>query len=149
MIIRVGQVDLLADQADLEVALAPALADAGVEHRRLAARIGADDEHGVGTIDAGDGRVENIRRPAEAGIELGAILAAIEVGRAERRHERPQGEHLLDRGEVAGNRSDALRLRRLHLAGNGGEGFAPSRGCQAAIAPDRAGRGAGSSGRPR
>ncbi len=60
MLVGIGEVDPLADQPDLEVALAPPPADAGVEHRRFAARIGADDENGVGAIDAGDARVEQV-----------------------------------------------------------------------------------------
>ena len=56
VLIGVGELRRLADDADLEAALAPALQDARVEHRRLEARIGADEQDRVGLVDAGDGR---------------------------------------------------------------------------------------------
>ena len=93
---RIGQVDLLADQADPHAALAPAAPNARVEHRRLAARIRADEQDDVGVVDAGDGRVEDVARPAALRVELGAVLAAIEMRRAEGLHQRLQREHLLD-----------------------------------------------------
>src|SRR5882672_4667965 len=62
---------------------APALADARVEHRRLAARIGAHDQQRVRLLDAGDGGVEQIGRPAPFRVERLALLAAIEILRAE------------------------------------------------------------------
>ena len=82
----VGEIGLLADHTDLELAAAPALADARVQNRRLLSRIGADDHQPVGLVDAGDRRVEKIARAAERGIKCGAILPAIDVGRAEPRH---------------------------------------------------------------
>ena len=79
----IGEVGPLADEADDEAALAPALADAGIEHGRFQARVGADEQDGVGLLDAGDGGVEQIAGAAEPGIELGAVLPAIEVARAQ------------------------------------------------------------------
>ena len=109
ILVRIGQVGPLADQPDREIAHAPALADAGVEHRRFPARIGADDEQRVGLLDAGDGGVEQIARPAPARIERRAVLPAIDVRDAEPRHQVLEREHLLDRGEIAGDGADALR----------------------------------------
>ena len=39
-----------------QLAVQPALADARVQHRRLAARVGADQQDRVGLLDAGDRR---------------------------------------------------------------------------------------------
>ena len=60
--VSVSQIGLFADDADQAVALQPALADAGVEHRRFAARVRADDHDRVGLVDAGDRRIEEIGR---------------------------------------------------------------------------------------
>ena len=56
----------------------PALAQARVDERRLPARVGADQQAGVGLLDAGDRRVEQIAGAAR-GIEPGAVLAAVDV----------------------------------------------------------------------
>ena len=48
VVVVVGQVGLLADDADSQRAGQPALADAGVQHRRFEARIGPDQQDGVG-----------------------------------------------------------------------------------------------------
>ena len=116
IVIGVGEIGLLADQADRKIARAPALADAGVEHGRFPARIGADDEQRVGLLDAGDGGVEEVGRPAPGRIERGAILAAVDVGDAEPRHQILEREHLLDRGEIAGDGADAARRAAFTLA---------------------------------
>ena len=47
-------------RADGEAAPAPALAQAGVDQRRLEARIGADQQAEVGLLDAGDRGVEEV-----------------------------------------------------------------------------------------
>ena len=99
IVVSVSEIHILADQPDRDASLglARALEDAGVEHRRLVARIGADEQEGVGLVDAGDGRIEQIARAAERGIELGAVLAAIDIGRAELGGEQLQRKHLLGR----------------------------------------------------
>ena len=56
IVVGVGQVDRLADQADRQRRHAPALADAHVEEGGLEARVGADDQDRVRLLDAGDGR---------------------------------------------------------------------------------------------
>ena len=135
IIVAVGQVGLLADDADQAIALQPALADAGVEHRRFEARIRADDHDRVGLVDAGDRRIEQIGGAAELRIELGAVLAAIDARGAELVHQPLEGEHFLDAGEIADDRADARRLRRLGLGGDRGEGLAPGRRLQLALDP--------------
>ena len=127
IIVFVGQVGLLADDADQAIALEPALADAGVEHRRLDARVRADNHDRVGFVDAGDSRIEQVAGAAELGIELRAVLAAIEIGDAERVHQPLEREHLFDAGEIAGDCADLRRRRRLGLGGDRGEGLRPTR----------------------
>ena len=75
----VGQVDALADHPDGHAGLQEALADAGVDHRRFPARVAADEQHGIGTLDAGDACIEEIAGP-RALPDLGAVLTAVEVG---------------------------------------------------------------------
>src|SRR3546814_11869089 len=72
-------------QADAEVALQEALAQPGVHQRGFPARIGADEQRRVGLLDAGDGGVEEIAGAAGR-VDQGAVLAAVEVGRAETGH---------------------------------------------------------------
>ena len=79
MVVVVGEIGFLADDAERELAHAPTFADARIEHRRFVARIGADDQDRVGLLDAGDGRVEEIAGAAELRIERCAILPAIDV----------------------------------------------------------------------
>ncbi len=56
----IGEIDHLAHQPNREPAHQPALAQARVDQRRLDARIGADQQAGIGSLDAGDGGVEQI-----------------------------------------------------------------------------------------
>ena len=65
VIIVISKVGLLADQAEQHIALEETLADAGVEHGCFAPRIDADQHDGVGVVDAGDGRIEQIAGAAE------------------------------------------------------------------------------------
>src|SRR6185437_8106109 len=108
-----------------EIAEPPAPAEAGVEHRRLSARICTDDEESVGLLDAGDGGVEQIRRAAPGRIEYGAVLSCIDVRRAEAAHQVLEREHLLGAGEIADNGADAVAARRFHAIGDDGEGLGP------------------------
>ena len=55
MIVVIGQIGLLADEAHLHAAFQPAFSDARVEHGGLAARVRSDDEYGVRLVDARDG----------------------------------------------------------------------------------------------
>ncbi len=121
----VGEIGMLADDPDLEAAGAPALANAGIEHRGFLARIGPDDHEAVGLVDPGDGRVEEVAGAAPFGIERGAVLAAVEMGRAEPPDQLLEGEHLLDRAEIAGDGADAAAPRRLHPRGDRPERLRP------------------------
>ena len=125
IIVTVSQVGLFADQADREIAGAPALADAGIEHRRLAPRIGADDQQRVGALDAGDGRVEQITGAAPGRIERRAVLPGVDIGTAETAEQILERIHFLGARQIADDGADALAARGLHLGGDGGEGFVP------------------------
>jgi hypothetical protein len=111
-LVFVAQVGGLADDADRQVGLQPLLADAGVEHRRLEARVGTDDQDRVGILDAFDGRVEDVAGAPIGRVERGAVLSAVDIGGAERGHQAFQRIHLLDRGEVAGDGADPVAARR-------------------------------------
>ena len=133
MLVLVGQVQLRPDHADLHAALQEALADAGVDDRRLLARIAADDQDGVGLIDPGDARVEQIAR-ALPRIDHRAILAAIDVRRAERAHQFLEREHGLDVSVIAGDGGDAVPGHTLETLGDGAERLVPACRLQLAVA---------------
>ena len=109
MVVAIGEVDRLADQGDPEPAHRMAFADARVDQRRLPARVGADDQAGIGLLDPGDGCVEQIAR-ARSCRKLRPLLARIDMRRAERGEQILEHRHGLAVGEVAGDRGDALRL---------------------------------------
>ncbi len=133
IVVFVGEIGLLADDANRESPGAPALADAGIEHRRFAARIGADDQQSVGALDAGNGRIEQVACPAPCRLKHRAVLARVDIGAAKSRHQILEREQVFDRREIAGDGADALAVRRLHLGGDGGKGFLPGRRLQAAV----------------
>ena len=87
MLVVVAQVRGFAYHGNREVPHQEALADAGIQHGRFDARIGADDQQRVGILDPGDGAVEQIPGP-QARVGLGAVLAAIDVRRAQTGHQR-------------------------------------------------------------
>ena len=120
IIVAVGQIGLGADHADLELAAAPALADARVENGRFLARVRAHDQQRVRLLDAGDGRIENVGGAAGLGIEGVAALHR-EIDRAALRQQILQREHLLDRGEIAGDGADPLAVDAVGLGGDRGE----------------------------
>jgi hypothetical protein len=111
----------------------PALADAGVEHRGFIARVGADDQHRIGLLDAFDGRVEDVAGAAERRIECGAVLAAIGILRAERSHQQLERVDFLDGGEIAGDSADLFGCRLRHRVLDRGEGLGPAGGNQLAV----------------
>ncbi len=138
IVVSIGEVFILADQADgkLALALAGALQNTGIEHRRFMARIGADQKNRVGLIDAGDGGIEEVGGAAEGRIELGAVLAAIDVGRAERIGEKLEREHFLRRGKVAGDRGEAGAVEAVQPLGDDAEGLVPAGRRELAVPPD-------------
>src|SRR5438876_9746003 len=83
---REGQFERRSDGRYLEAAGEMALAQPGIDQRRLPARVRPDEQAGIGLLDAGDRGIEDVAGTARR-VEPGAILPAIEIGRAERRHQ--------------------------------------------------------------
>ena len=135
IVIVVGQIGLGADHADLELAGAPALADARVENGGFLARVRADDQQRIGLLDAGDGRIEDVGGAAGLRVEGVAALHG-KIGRAEFRQQFLQREHLLDRGEIAGDGADPLAVDAADLGGDCRERLGPGRGAELAVLAD-------------
>jgi hypothetical protein len=133
IIVIVGEIGPLPNDADRQRRKAPALADAHVDQGRLDARIGADHQDGVGVLDAGDGRVEQVGCPAVRRIERRAVLPAIGVPGPEALHEEPQRKNLLPGQEIADDGAHALRRDALHAARDDAERLLPRRGAQAPV----------------
>ena len=95
IVVVISEIRLRPDHADLELASAPALADARIEQRAFAARIGADDEQRIGLVDAGDSGIEDVGAAASLGVE---DLAALHrhIGGAEFCQQLFQREHFLN-----------------------------------------------------
>jgi len=113
------------DHAHGEALFAPALAQARVEDRRLPARVGADQEAGVGVLDSGDGGVEQIAG-APRRVDPGPVLAAIEMGRAQRPHQILERHHRLGIDQVPGERRDPVARQPLEPGGDRVEGLIPA-----------------------
>src|SRR5580692_4175177 len=107
MLIAICQISLETDDAYRRAALEPALAYARVEHRRLVARVRANDKKGIGLVDAGNCRVKKIGCAAKFRMQFRTILTAVDVGRAELAEQRLEREHLFDCRKVAGDCPDA------------------------------------------
>ena len=124
IVVAVGEIGLGADHADLELARAPALADAGVENGGFLARVRAHDQQRVGLLDAGDAGIEDIGGAAGLGVEGVAALGG-KIGRAAFRQQFLQREHLFDRGEIAGDGADPLAVDAAGLGRDGAERLGP------------------------
>ncbi len=88
--------------------LQPALADAGIEHGGLEARIGADEHDRIRLFDAGDAGVEEIAGAAALLAERRSVLAAIDIGDAKRGRKLLEREGLLSADKIADDDADAL-----------------------------------------
>ena len=69
-------------------------------------------------------------------IELRPVLPAIDIGRAKLPCEQLQREHLLGRGEIAGDGSEALAVKFAQYLGNRTEGFVPGDSLKPSVAPE-------------
>ena len=112
-----------------------ALQYARIDDGGFLARIGADEQDRIRFVDAGDGRVEQVGA-AMRGIELRAVLTAIDVRRAERSVEVLQRLHGFGAGEIACNGGDPLAVHALEARSDGSESLVPCGGAQAAILTD-------------
>ena len=135
MVAAVGQVGRFADQADLEPACPPAPPDARVENRGLDPRVGPYQQQRIGLVDAGDAAVEQVAC-AQRRIDLGPVLAAVDVGRAQGCHEVLQRDHRLGVGMVAGDRRGSCAADPGEFIGYRGEGLGPGRRLQPAVPAD-------------
>jgi hypothetical protein len=88
------------------------LADAGVQYRRFEARIAADQQDRVGLVDAADAGIEDVAA-ARTGLELAAVLAAIDVGRAKRCHQILERDHRFGIALIAGDGGDLLAVQAV------------------------------------
>src|SRR5215831_3220031 len=103
-----------------------ALAHPGVYEWRLPARVGPDQKAGIGVLDAGNRRIEEIAG-AVPRVELGAVLPTIEAGRAQTDQQLLQRKHRFGVAQVAGNRCDALARNRFEPLCSKFEGLVPIR----------------------
>ena len=146
---RIGQIHGRPDIGDLHAAGQPGLADAGIQHRRFPARIGADQQDGVGRFDAGDGRIEQIglaraRRSFAPSWRQSRLVTPSAV------HQILQRLDLFGRGQVADNGGHAFWSRRATLARRWRQRLRPS--CRPSACRSRgyrAGRAAGAQARHR
>ena len=130
MHIVIGQVDRLTDQPDRGAAQ-PGLADAGVQHRRLVARVGADQLDHLRVVDILDPGGADIGR-AVADRQARAIDAAFDLA-AQPLDQVLQAEGGLDRNQIA---DQAGNLLALHGAGGGFQRLGPACRAQAAVFAD-------------
>ncbi len=132
----IGQVGALANDADMDVAGQVALADAAVQHRRLKARVGADQHDGVGLFDAGNGGVEQVTGATTCLAQRIAGLAAVQVPYLKFFHQGLEGKHFLDGAQIADKSGGAVRTGSLQLRHDEGEGLVPAGGAQLAVFAD-------------
>ena len=133
MIVFICQLGFGADDAYRRAAPEPAFPNARVEDGRLVTRAGADDENSVGLIDPGNRRVEKIGCAAKLGVQFRAILAAVDVGRAELAQQRLEREHFFDRRQIADDCPDPGGSSGRNFSGDRGESLRPTRGPQPAV----------------
>src|SRR6478609_2099425 len=132
MIVRIGQIGLGADHADLELAGAPALADARVEDSGFLARVRTHDQKYVRLLDPGDRWIEDPGRPPRIGVEGIAALHR-QVGGAAFGQQLLQRKHLFDRGDVARYRADPLAVDAAGFRCDRGKRLSPRRGAELAV----------------
>ena len=101
---RIAQLKLRSDNRDPRFPLQPGLAQAGINQRCFPARVGADQQNHICSLQPGDTCVHQITATLISW-QLRAILSAIHARRAELVHHLLQGKH---------------RFRVAHIAGNGG-----------------------------
>src|SRR5581483_10784786 len=120
---------------DAPLALVRSLEDARIQYGSFVARVGSDQEEGVGLVDAGDGRIEQIGGAAESGIERRPVLAAIDIRRAEFAREELERKHLLASREISGDCRKARAVEAFELGRYDLEGLIPARRLEPAIPP--------------
>ena len=127
----VSEVGLLADARDGTPPLIDMRRRRDVEERRLDARVGADEEEGVGVLDPDERRVERVPG-AQVGREAGARLGG---GRAEHVEQLLRARQRLDRDERAREGADRA-AGGADAAGGGLERLGPADGRELAVLPE-------------
>src|SRR5262249_30947307 len=123
---RISQVDRGPDARDSARAVQIALADPGVDDRRFPARIGTDQQDRVGLLDTTHARIEDVAA-AWPGLELAAVLAAVDIRRPARGHEVFERHHPLGVALVPRDRRDLGAVESLQLGRDRFEGLVPRR----------------------
>ena len=126
----VSQIYRRANGGNREVAHQVTLTDTRIQHRRLEARIGADEKQRIGLFNAGNGGVENIIA-ARAG-EFRTVLTAINMRAFEAIHQALKRELPLGADQISGNGSGLCALA-LQPIGNQSESIIPARRRQLAV----------------
>src|SRR5262249_15552641 len=129
LLVRSGQTGALADKP-YRATLAPALAEARVEHRRFEPGVGGDEQNPIGLLNPPNAAVKKVARPPTARIELGTVLAAVEVRCASAREEIAQRTPPPRATKPASNAADPVGLCRLQPGGAQVEYRIPARWLQ-------------------
>ena len=126
VLVAIGQVRRLADQAEAGLAAEPHLAEAGVQHRRLEPRIGPDQQHRVGGLDAGEVELNSqlSRGPAPSATPSWRQSRLVTPSAAEEVERRLHRFGVL---QVAGDHADAVRRGAGQLGGHDVERLGPGR----------------------
>jgi hypothetical protein len=134
MLIGIAQVADLADHADREIARPPALADAGIEHRRFLRGLAPMISTASACSMPFDGRIEDVARAAERRIERRHPGGSRCSWRAERPSSALQRVHVLDGRQVTRDGADLVAMPGLRdRILDGGKGLFPGRRLQLAV----------------
>ena len=135
VIVIISQINLRSKHAGQQSTTQRTLAYAGVEHRRFAPGIRADDHDGIRRFNALDAAVENVGCAAFGGIKP---TPALHVGvlRSQSVQQGLVSEEVFDTRQSTANRSDAGRIRGFHARRNSRESLRPGGRAQAAILAD-------------
>ena len=133
ILIRIGEVDLGANERDLRRRGTPAFTNSRIEDRRFEPRVCADNQNRIGLLDAFNAGIEEIAGAAELRIELVSRLPAIERCRAEARQQIFQREHFFGAGKVARDGADLLSRSRFELGGDEVQSLVPACRLEASI----------------
>ena len=127
----IGQVGFWPDGKDLRALFPDGLLDAGVDQRRLTARIGPDEQNDISILNIGNARVE-IHRSQAGGVIGKARLTAFEHGAAQQLHKLARSKHGFAIDLIARNGRDRFSGLRRCIS-NSLQRVGPIQGNQLAI----------------
>ena len=128
----VGEVDILADHADLEAAFEPALADTSVPNRRFDPRVRADQQQRIGFFNTGEAAVHDVACTAGR-IDGSTVLTAVPVDDTQAIQHALQCKDALAIGYVASDCADLASIGAFHLVRDGLQRLLPGCGFQLAV----------------